>query len=453
MKYKNILQVLPVLAVISLSTTGCKFEQEDLFDETASLRLTHQNDKIKSRLVEQSKDGKYGWVIQYHVAGTDELSFEGFNLLGRFYADKKVTLASDHRYLRDGNSGKYTEYTSTYNMLEEEGPVLSFDTWSDILTVFEDPVDPSKAPGSLIENGEGMFGDHNLIFQAMDGQTIQFCGQRHRASVRFVPCDRPWQQYLNDTKALKSKVANSTLTSYYVICKTDTMYFVGLNKGLIVYGERVYDPLIRKNLSCVFTPSGFRIEHEDTISGVTFQEFNVTPDSSALVSLDGQVRVIPCWDSYMTTHTAIWGMDPSLFSAEQQSLMSQLNTEIAKYNANWSIKSIGFGKSTGGGAVNGLVVTFYVDTAKSKTNTVGMVMAQKRVAYGQIELDVADSPKVDNNMTAIAKKAANLTSLVQQFANTLKGRYSVTPNDFFLPTGGTYTPVAGGTSFAMSAAQ
>ena len=39
--------------LLSLVITGCTFEQEDYFDETASLRITHINQKIKNQLTFQ----------------------------------------------------------------------------------------------------------------------------------------------------------------------------------------------------------------------------------------------------------------------------------------------------------------------------------------------------------------------------------------------------------------
>ena len=38
-----------------------------------------------------------------------------------------------------------------------------------------------------------MQGDQNLVFQGYKDSTILFSGERNTARVRFVPCDRPWQ--------------------------------------------------------------------------------------------------------------------------------------------------------------------------------------------------------------------------------------------------------------------
>ena len=39
---------------------------------------------------------------------------------------------------------------------------------------------------------------------------------------------------------------------------------------------------------------------------------------------------------------------------------------------------------------------------------------------------------------------------VKEFAVTLNGVYDVTPNDYFLPTGGTFTATNGGTTFKLN---
>ena len=450
MKYRMLLRTTLGMMAMAAIATSCTFEQDDYFDETAALRVKHINDDIKKCLVDQSAEGSYGWVMQYFVAGTDDYSFEGFNLFGRYFDDGKVTLAGNHRFLRNGNANKYTESTSTFKMLSEEGPVLSFDTWNDVLTVFEDPVDPTAAPGTISNNGEGMFGDHNLVLTSLEEDELLFQGERHRAGVRFIPCDRPWADYMAAVTENKNHIATSQLTSYYVTNSVDTMYFVGLNKGVFVYGERIEDPLQKKTLSCVFTPDGFRINHVDSLGSCTFQEFTLAEDGSRLLSEDGQTQVIACWDNYIVAHTTVWKLDPALFSAQQQTLYDQIDAAAKVFNAAWSLESIGIGKSSGSNAINGLVLTFYTNAAKTKTNTAGVALTITRTAYGQAQITYTAENPVDKNMEALVKRSPDMEPLARAFAATLDGTYAMTPNDYFLPTGGLFTATAGGTTFQLN---
>ena len=429
--------------------TGCShFEEDDLFEESAALRIVHFNEQLQNRLVAQSRDENHGWVIQYFV-NSDDYDFEGFNLFAHFYDDGKVTLAGNHRFLRDGNAGQYTEFTSLYEVLKEEGPVLAFNSWNDILTVFVDPVDPSAAPDNLLKDGEGMGGDQNLVFLSYEKDNIVFRGERHSAEVRFVPCDRPWQTYINDTEANKKYITNSTVTSYYVVCGTDTLYFKNLRSGIITYCERVNDPLFPSTINCVFTPNGFCLQHRNRIKGTSFQEFSLTPDKSRLMSENDSVQVIATWDNYIVNaRNTVWDFDQDRLTDEQKTLLTQIAAEFKKYNKNYALAQVGLGRSSGADAVKGLVFTFYTNAGKTKTNTAGLSLTTSRPSFGKMQLLYSDSEKADKNLTTFNNKS-NAEALVRQFAATLSGTYDVVPDDYFLPTGCELFGVGGGNSYLL----
>ena len=425
--------------------TSCRFEEDDYFDESASLRVEHAIDQVRDNL----SSAENGWVMQY-FCGTGVAHFEGFNLFAKFDKNGKVTIAGNHRFLRDGNANKYTEANSLYSLLLEDGPVLAFNTWNDVLTPFVDPVAYYAAPNSLVKDGEGMQGDHNFVVMSNSDNEIILRGERHSAEVRLVKCDRSWADYIADTETMKNSFTNSSINEYYVINNNnDTLYFSGLRNGRFRYTEDLVKGVKLDSLSCVFTPNGFRTEHTDSIGSCKFHEFKMAEDKTCLKNEDGSVKVIAYWDNYIVKHTAVWKMDASLFSAEQTSLFNQIDAELKKHNANWSLESIGIGKSTGSNAIVGLVLTFYTSTAKTKTNTAGLAMTMSRPAYGQITINCTAEDKIDKNMETIKKKATELENLTRSFAATLNGTYQITPDSYFLPTGGQFDAVSGGTSFKL----
>lgn len=445
MKINKIYSAISV-ALFATALTACSsFQEDDLFDESASLRITKFNEDLQARLVEQSTEGKYGWVIQYFVGSESK----GYNLFGRFDASGKVTLASNHPYLRGGNANKYTEYVSSYEMLREDGPVLAFNTWNDILTVFVDPVDPSQAPSTIVNDGEGMKGDHNFLFHAYEGQNILFRGQRHAAGIRFVPCDRPWEDYITDADAFKNSITNSTFNNFYVTDGKDTMYFSGLNNGLFTYQERLVDPLQSEPCACVFSVDGFRLKNKGQLGEKSFQNFTISEQKDCLYNEDKTVKVIPTWDNYIiNTRTAVWNYDMEQMSNDQKALLEQINAELRKYNKNYSIAQVGLGQSKGKGAINGLVITFYTNAAKTKTNTAGVALTNIRTAYGQMQISYSDANKVDGNLESLGKKS-DIVTVARQFAATLSGTYNIIPNDYFLPSGCELHSVEGGNVYIL----
>ena len=445
MKINKIYSAISV-ALFATALTACSsFQEDDLFDESASLRITKFNEDLQARLVEQSTEGKYGWVIQYFVGSESK----GYNLFGRFDASGKVTLASNHPYLRGGNANKYTEYVSSYEMLREDGPVLAFNTWNDILTVFVDPVDPSQAPSTIVNDGEGMKGDHNFLFHAYEGQNILFRGQRHAAGIRFVPCDRPWEDYITDADVFKNSITNSTFNNFYVTDGKDTMYFSGLNNGLFTYQERLVDPLQSEPCACVFSVDGFRLKNKGQLGEKSFQNFTISEQKDCLYNEDKTVKVIPTWDNYIiNTRTAVWNYDMAQMSNDQNVLLEQINAELRKYNKNYSIAQVGLGQSKGKGAINGLVITFYTNAAKTKTNTAGVALTNIRTAYGQMQISYSDANKVDGNLESLGKKS-DIVTVARQFAATLSGTFNIVPNDYFLPTGCELHAVDGGSNYIL----
>lgn len=290
MKHSIILSASFSMLALAAGLTSCEFEQEDFFDEPAALRIESTNADIKAKLVAGSSNG---WLMQYFVAGTDEMTFEGFNLFGKFYETGKVTLSGNHRFLRNGNAGKYTEYTSYYEMLKEEGSVLAFNTWNDILTVFVDPVSPSYAPNNVVNDGEGMHGDDRLVMQSYSDDYMEFRGERHGAKVYFSKFDRSPEQYMADIESLKSAVAGDFLTEYSLTNGDTTVYISGLNKGYFNILDRLDDPLQSSTYSCVFTPDGFRMQFPYDLKGDSVQIFKLNSDKTALVC--GNATLKPEW--------------------------------------------------------------------------------------------------------------------------------------------------------------
>ena len=438
------LAMLPALVL-----TSCRFEDDDYFGESAALRIEHESQELQDLLVSAPN----GWVMQY-FCGTGVAQFEGFNLFARFEDSNKVTLAGNHRFLRDGNQNKYTEATSVYEMLKEDGLVLAFNVWNDVLTPFVDPVAYGYAPRNIVKDGVGMEGDHNFVVVSSNEDEVILRGERHSAEVRLVKCDRSWEDYIADTDELKNSISNSSINDYYVVnADNDTLYFQGLRNGRFLYTDNLDKTKSVKvdSLACVFTPNGFRTEREDSIEGYKFHEFTLAEDKTCLTNEDGTVKVIACWDNYIVRQSSIWKMDPTFFSSEQQDIYDQIDAAFKVFNSNCSLESIGIGRSTEKyGNVIGLVFTFYTNTAKTATNTIGLALKLTRSDYGKMQIISTEDDDYSTNMDAVNKRATNMLSLARQFAATLNGTYDITPNDYFLPTGGTFTTINGGTTFKLN---
>lgn len=437
------------VAFATIALAGCsQFQEDNLFDESAALRIEHNAEKLQNILV----DAPNGWVLQYYT-GRGISVFEGFNLFAKFERSGKVTLAGDHRFLRNGNAGKYTEHSSLYELIREDGLVLAFNTWNDVLTPFVDPVAFWAAPDILVKDGEGMQGDQNLVVKFMSENQIILRGERYDAEVRLVKADRDWQTYIADTKAMKERFTSDDIDSYYITAGDQTMYVVGLKNGRYRISERVKNPLKVDSLSCCFTPYGFRNESVDTLAGHIFQEFKMAEDGSALLSEDGSVRIIATWDTNLAESDEVMWFDGETLSADLKAKYDQLMAVLETANKVYSPR-IGIGRSaltSGANSVVGLVIEWYSNRRLTKPSLTrgGLTMKRSVPVMGQMTITYEENSTTDNDMKDLLDKDAALVDLVRGFAAALAGTYQMTPNNNFMPTEVLFQSLEGESSFKL----
>lgn len=449
MMKKDIRYIAMGVAFATVALAGCsQFQEDNLFDESAALRIEHNAEKLQNILV----DAPNGWVLQYYT-GRGISVFEGFNLFAKFERSGKVTLAGDHRFLRNGNAGKYTEHSSLYELIREDGLVLAFNTWNDVLTPFVDPVAFWAAPDILVKDGEGMQGDQNLVVKFMSENQIILRGERYDAEVRLVKADRDWQTYIADTKAMKERFTSDEINSYYITAGDQTMYVVGLKNGRYRISERVKNPLKVDSLSCCFTPYGFRNESVDTLAGHIFQEFKMTEDGSALLSEDGSVRIIATWDTNLAESDEVMWFDGETLSADLKAKYDQLMAVLETANKVYSPR-IGIGRSaltSGANGVVGLVIEWYSNRRLTKPSLTrgGLTMKRSVPVMGQMTITYEENSTTDNDMKDLLDKDAALVDLVRGFAAALAGTYQMTPNNNFVPTEVLFQSLEGESSFKL----
>lgn len=103
-----------VLAIPAL-LTSCLFDEEDLFDKSASERIEAAKQEAKTVL----ESAENGWHVRYFPSPTQE--FGGYNLFFKF-SEGSVTVASEIE-----SNPSITE-TSLYSLGEDLGVTLNFDT-------------------------------------------------------------------------------------------------------------------------------------------------------------------------------------------------------------------------------------------------------------------------------------------------------------------------------------
>ena len=130
----------------SVLFTACAGEEDDLFDKSAAERLNEMRDIYCARLEAQPA----GWAMQYYP--TDEE--DGYLILADFNADHSVKVAMRNAFTYNA----YKECTSVWDIITDNGPVLSFNTYNDLFHIFSDPSDTWGG-----DTGTGIGGDYEFV--------------------------------------------------------------------------------------------------------------------------------------------------------------------------------------------------------------------------------------------------------------------------------------------------
>ncbi len=161
-----------LISVLALSQ-GCQKDESPVFDKSASVRLQESLSNIKATL----EGAEYGWRMEYFAA-TSATDYGGYNFVLTFDSG---TVAVGYENNPD------TMLTSLYKMTDDNGPVLSFDTYNAFIHYF-------ATPSSAKYEGRG--GDFEFTVTSCSDEEIDMVGKRSGKIIKMYPLDTEPQTYI-----------------------------------------------------------------------------------------------------------------------------------------------------------------------------------------------------------------------------------------------------------------
>lgn len=404
---------------MAAALTGCRFEEDDFFDDSAALRIEKFNDEVKDILT----SAEHGWVMQYYTL--DETC--GYNFFCKFYPGGEVTVAGSHAYLPKPNV--FTEYSSIYSLLREDGSVLSFCSWNDIISIFADPNQVNPSTG---RQGEGMGGDYNFMILSASDDEIVMRGQRHNARVRLVKCPTTWAEYRAAADATSANFFNRRVSYYYMVSGTDTLYASGMADGVLKIVDDIDDPMETKQAPFVTTPNGIYLERVYKQAGAEVQELLMNADSTAFISADRKFAFSPAWEIFnkmqVTGNRKVKITSEGACEAFQVAYGELANALKSSYKQ--TLENLTLGTSTEGQVKNrrsGVAISsksgrsVYVSAFTATIDCAGNEVT--------IHVDVEDG---SGNVSSYASRPGVVDKL-KAMAALLEGTFTVTPENIFNP--------------------
>ena len=199
-----------MFAVAGLSLQSCLHDDDEIFDKPAAERINEAVANAKEVLTSSQE----GWVMHYYVGR--EYAYGGLNLAMKF-TDGKVQMYNETAKKSDGS---YISAVSTYKITRDQGPVLAFDTYNDLLHVYGDPA------GSGPTDVDGWEADYEFVIMNIseDQNTITLQGKKFNNTIVLERLTRPVAEYFDAASKMAESLTNTGILAYTVGDKKAKFY-------------------------------------------------------------------------------------------------------------------------------------------------------------------------------------------------------------------------------------
>ena len=332
---KNIFSMTLLLAA-AIVFTACQGEEADLFDKSAAERLNAVADAYTAVLAEPES----GWVMEYYPTNSNSNPTGlGYLMLVNFQEDGFVRVAMQN-YMNDY---VYEEDLSVWEVITDNGPVLSFSTYNNLLHSFSDP--------AIYDQGNGLSGDYEFVMVDVpeDHQTIMLKGKKRGTYVRLtrLPDGTDFKTYLQDVRDFETRIFSASAPNLDYLTLDGKVYtFDEPSTTLPNIYLKGYDPIANEyRLPFIIGKKGdnyflrfrttlkFEEEGNEDIKGE--QEFIYNADADKFFGVDNAENVIqgavPAEFFTQTLHSAtnyVWKFDKN--SAKSESMQTLFDNA---YNA------------------------------------------------------------------------------------------------------------------------
>ncbi len=291
MKRNNIIAILAA-AVLFLPLQSCLKEQADIFEEPASERL-QKRIKEAAEILESSPNG---WVMLIYPASPSTYDASdpsasvncGYAYTVKF-SNGTVTAMSERDYTTKDTT--FTIAESIYKVTNDEGPVLSFDTYNPVLHYW-------STPGASSSQYEGRGGDFEFVIQEATKDRITMIGKRWKLKAEMFPLTTSdWEDYLKSI--LKQKASMQGITYGVKFGEEKVEGYLYETNGSVSSGRYLRITLPGENgqfdddderirMPFVILPDRCRLYEPMQVGESSFQEFTLDTKTNELKVLDAQ---------------------------------------------------------------------------------------------------------------------------------------------------------------------
>ena len=276
----------------TLLLQSCLKDQEDVFDKSSSLRMQEVLDKTKAALT----GNENGWTLDYYPSR--DLSYGGIAYAIQFKGTEATV------YSQNAEKGE----TSLYKLTNDDGPVLSFDTYNSLMHAYATPSSSEY---------EAKDGDFEFIIMDVQSDLITLKGKRSGNMMYMHRLSQPAKEYIAAVQNIEEKMYSG---KYAFVIDGDSI-LVRRTGNVFLFtdpktGESTEMPFIT-------TTTGFELKDTVTIMGKNVTAFNYSENGIWANPTDNSIALVAIpqpLTEFLTTHN--WFFKASAMSEKALKLFN-----------------------------------------------------------------------------------------------------------------------------------
>lgn len=410
---KKIFFVATVAASLAV-LPSCKNEVDDLFDQSAADRIEQAMTDYNEALC----SAENGWEMLYFANGDEQ----GYNLLCKFDKNGSVKFAAKNEF---SSNNQYAEETSLYEMIADNGPVLTFNTYNKLFHIFADPNDiPST--GEDDETGFGHEGDYEFVVHEATADQIFLKGKKYGISIylRKLPADLAWEDYFAQVEANKAKYFNSKVKTIWLETATKRYTVQDMTSGVMSFvpegGDAVSETLYKAYILTYDGKLHFISPFTGIDGKISVQNFDVADDGTLVCTDEGETGRFCSFTAadMFTTTSYTWRIDKNALEGSWATAYQALVDGIVAYKKSSPLQYVEFSYDSKN-AVEG-----YPNLMTIKTKSYTLKYYFNIAVEGDNAVNITYGGTADNNSKVFYRDVP----AVVDFCNALCGASTLTGN-------------------------
>ena len=258
-----------------------------------------------------------------------------------------MTISGKNKWINyvEAGSIKFPAFGSEISMWEviaDNGPVLSFNTYNKYFHFFADPYDIPSTGGAatdadINESGYGHEGNYEFDIMKYSGDTLYLTGKKYGIDMIMTRVDANVDDhvYMDEVVAMADSFFNAKIPQVYINLPNDTRWIVkdGATSILKMFREGDDEISTAEYHNVIITHDGLSFMEPITLDGYTIRNFIRQADGSLLCRDDNQTTMTADHLSdILLMNTLRWRLDADKMQGTYASLIQQFASELTAYN-------------------------------------------------------------------------------------------------------------------------